>query len=562
MPWETSRTASSSEPQAQRNARAGLLRQLCESVVVLAVAVLSFREFAAEGYLISTGSMAPFLLGYHRQVACPECHYHFALGVALRDEDSTGGHARAQDLYGDELSLRSVAVCPLCGFGHIAIDDLPRNEGDQLMVHKHAYQFRDPHRWEVIVFRNPADPEQAYVKRVVGLPGDRVSLLDGDVSINGEVQAKPLASQQAMRILVDDHAYEPDLDSAMEWQPRWFTRTESGWEDVNATFVYTPTSDRHRRGDSRDWLTFRHWIATGGRHVTTVPLERWPEGIGLPPAGGDSVSYDPSKRALSCVGVLGEGARERWESASTDAQFRDAIAHLAEASHEAPIIDDYGYNRHNDGSSAFVIRDLMLSFDLEAVDRDGMLIVEINDGRREYSVEFDFTRGEAALFSDEADNSLEVIPLAHDVTNAPMGVEMSLMDQQVLVAINGAPLFPPVHYDGNGRNEPAPRRPLRLAAADGRFRVSNLRVYRDVYYTPKSEDRGPIELASDEFFVLGDNSPVSLDSRCWDDPAVRREDLIGKPLAVHLPSHQGRLTLFGETHYVRIPDFSRVRYIR
>ncbi len=70
------------------------------------------------------------------------------------------------------------------------------------------------------------------------------------------------------------------------------------------------------------------------------------------------------------------------------------------------------------------------------------------------------------------------------------------------------------------------------------------------------------QLGTDEFYVLGDNSPVSVDSRCWDDPAVKRHDLVGKPVIVHLPSQQGKFNLFGETHFVRIPDFSRVRYIR
>ena len=68
-------------------------------------------------------------------------------------------------------------------------------------------------------------------------------------------------------------------------------------------------------------------------------------------------------------------------------------------------------------------------------------------------------------------------------------------------------------------------------------------------------------MKDDEFFVLGDNSPVSVDSRCWDDPAVKRSNLVGKPVVVHLPSQQGKFNLFGETRFVRIPDFSRVRYI-
>jgi hypothetical protein len=42
---------------------------------------------------------------------------------------------------------------------------------------------------------------------------------------------------------------------------------------------------------------------------------------------------------------------------------------------------------------------------------------------------------------------------------------------------------------------------------------------------------------------------------------VRTDQLIGKPLVVHLPSRPGEFRLAGSTHYVRIPDFSRMRYI-
>ena len=49
---------------------AGFLRQVIEALACLAVAVIVFRAFLLEGYIISTGSMAPSLLGYHKQVVC------------------------------------------------------------------------------------------------------------------------------------------------------------------------------------------------------------------------------------------------------------------------------------------------------------------------------------------------------------------------------------------------------------------------------------------------------------------------------------------------------------
>ncbi len=72
----------------------------------------------------------------------------------------------------------------------------------------------------------------------------------------------------------------------------------------------------------------------------------------------------------------------------------------------------------------------------------------------------------------------------------------------------------------------------------------------------------PIQLGADEFFVLGDNSPVSNDGRSWAQGAIKRSQLIGKPFIVHLPSRPGRISFGGFTRYIRVPDFSRIRYIR
>ncbi len=55
--------------------------------------------------------------------------------------------------------------------------------GQYLIVDQVSYRFADPKRNDVIVFRYPRDPKVFYIKRIIGLPGETVSVNSGDVSI-------------------------------------------------------------------------------------------------------------------------------------------------------------------------------------------------------------------------------------------------------------------------------------------------------------------------------------------------------------------------------------------
>lgn len=69
--------------------------------------------------------------------------------------------------------------------------------GDFVIVSKLAYKFNPPSRGDVIVFRYPPDPgSEPYIKRVIGLPGDLVSISGGKVSINGSTLDEPYISAQ------------------------------------------------------------------------------------------------------------------------------------------------------------------------------------------------------------------------------------------------------------------------------------------------------------------------------------------------------------------------------
>jgi signal peptidase I len=58
--------------------------------------------------------------------------------------------------------------------------------GEFVIVNKLAYALGAPQRGDIVVFHFPRDPRQEYIKRVIGLPGDEVAVLDGKVYVNGE----------------------------------------------------------------------------------------------------------------------------------------------------------------------------------------------------------------------------------------------------------------------------------------------------------------------------------------------------------------------------------------
>ena len=97
--------------------------------------------------------------------------------------------------------------------------------GDELMVSKFSYGYsryslpiafgpssperlfgRMPDRGDVVVFRLPSDPTQTYVKRVIGLPGDRVQMRDGRLWINGKML--PLRRDGAGTVEMEDGGSE------------------------------------------------------------------------------------------------------------------------------------------------------------------------------------------------------------------------------------------------------------------------------------------------------------------------------------------------------------------
>ena len=142
---------------------------------------------------------------------------------------------------------------------------------DYLIVDEIRYAFIAPARGDVIVFRYPANPSIFYIKRVVGLPGETVSIRNGIISItteNGEQfsLAEPY-------VVAEDATYTNDVS-------------------LNAEEYFVLGDNRPNSSDSRVWGPLPRKDIIGRVDLRLLPLTH----LGLFPG---SVDYSSSPNTLS-----------------------------------------------------------------------------------------------------------------------------------------------------------------------------------------------------------------------------------------------------------------------
>lgn len=72
------------------------------------------------------------------------------------------------------------------------------DNGEFVIVNKLAYRWSEPKRGDIIVFHNPRNPSVEYIKRIIGLPGETVTVNGGQVFINGELLDEPYISEDPL----------------------------------------------------------------------------------------------------------------------------------------------------------------------------------------------------------------------------------------------------------------------------------------------------------------------------------------------------------------------------
>ena len=128
---------------------------------------------------------------------------------------------------------------------------LPRLEDhDRLFINKFVYQFESIHRGDVVVFHYPRDPAKSYIKRVIGLPGDRISIDRGAVWVNGTELREGYVPERyrdgrsmTEMVIPDDSYFMMGDHRSISSDSREFGPVERDLIYGKAVFVYWPAKD-------------------------------------------------------------------------------------------------------------------------------------------------------------------------------------------------------------------------------------------------------------------------------------------------------------------------------
>jgi hypothetical protein len=442
--WDSSggsRNLSSSPASATRwNSIACLARCALTAAVLTAMAGVGLRMFDLQGMLrpvrTSSGSMAPTLLGPHYQATCRQCEFPFAFdAVVFADLEWTAG----------ERTLGERIVCPNCGYRHEQFfsSDWPRRLGERVLVDRAGYRHSPPQRWDLVAIRAAYDPHLE-AKRLIGLPGETVSIERGRIRIDGRPARKSLSQLRQMAVPVHDSAYQPP--AALGLPQRWRT-----------------SSTKTTRS-----LVYHHW------RCFDSPLPR---------------------------------------------------------TEETPLLDNDAYNQHL-SRTLHPVADVLLTADLTIRQR-GQLSFHYLGPTHAFELRVELSAWTAQFLDERRTPIGESRPLCRASWPSQARWEFAVIEDRVLLALDRQLLLDwPLPDDRRLAARPGNPRPPPLAISWRGLEVQaeRLQIARDLYYLHPHQRTAawtmPEPLAENEYFVLGDNSPVSIDSR--HQAAVSASRIVGR----------------------------------
>jgi signal peptidase I len=623
-------TAPTSETAAKASYKPDGTRDGIEAVVIAFILAFLFRTFEAEAFVIPTGSMAPGLMGAHHDLYCEQCGYRYQVNTSENDEKSAleysrdmhelqtehkkavaaGNRALAND-YERRIGLtqesyanrRTVeGTCPVCryttNFAKKTDGKYKAFSGDRLIVTKFPYEFGEPKRFDVAVFKYPLGPSENFIKRIVGLPNENIRIFHGDLftSPAGSNEAMTIARKPDKKLLgmaqiVHDNDYvvrpdgKPDELIAAGWPARWHAGV---WTDGDAGLQFAPASTGWNADENGRGFTYSATDSASGddvwlRYEHTVPnSEVW--------ADFEKTKQLPSETAAPRRPLL----ISDFYAYNTNLDLNDTLGFSGNADGRRAV-----------GLGVHWVGDLMLECELtvKQVDADaGAVTLELVEGSTSnatgdrtpcrFQCHIDLKTGEARVTAlgipGDASTGKPWEAIAQTSVRGPGTYELrfSNFDDELRLWVDGSRVefkdSTAYHFasadprDRNNRPTEADLAPAGIQFTGAAASVDHLRVKRDIYYiatrgneyrvledyqdnevlivnpseqTQREAMSNPamwgqfeklqqVEFTTgpDDFLALGDNSPHSADGRLWgSDPFVPRRLLIGEAMFIYWP---------------------------
>ena len=512
--------------------------ELLQSLLIAFIFALIFRGFVIESFVIPTGSMAPTLLGQHWLIESNQTGTITPVGLGETQPDAS--------------RLRDWQISRDHGLG--GHQSFRTRMGDRIVVVKYLFPFFVPDRFDVVVFKNPTIPfgdSANYIKRLVGMPGESIWLVDGDVFVKAEgedrfhIARKPRHIQEGVWQRVHDTQAEPvapdDLVRPWKGTP-WIGRPESAWEGdgrgglrCSIPGQSTLTWDQAHDGPD-DWLAYNMLTPVRSRYNVSDLLI--------------TATLVPDESTLSAELMI-ETRQHR---------FRFHVDDSSAGVSMWPIGAPDGIVTVSEDIEAISAGNPVV---MTCMHSDQALHLSIND-RSVAELEYDWTPYDRLVRTmagpDQQDRGLAAARLAHRLPPKP----------RIWWTFEGSPLtIPRITMDRD-----LYYRPSTLQRMSRNWNEPTERHQDAVRMNRPAAATHPdtvITLTDDQYFVLGDNSGRSLDGRLWGAPhplvatqiddtpfVVPRELLIGKAWLVYYPAPYA----VADGGMGLVPDFGQIRFIR
>jgi signal peptidase I len=216
------------------------------------------------------------------------------------------------------------------------------------------------------------------------------------------------------------------------------------------------------------------------------------------------------------------------------------------------------------------VHDFIVTFEVEVLAGMGSLGLRLDDGVDRVVVDLPIGGGTGRIGPEDGMAKEFNLP-APFTSGHRYRIEFAFVDRRVFLTVDGRELMEPVDLpavparlitDPAGKRQ-GTERPFQLGARGVSVVLHQLTLSRDIHYRSEDEDainatRRPLQLGTNQYFLMGDNSASSSDSRVWEVPTVDRTAFLGKPFFVHQPLKQGHVPLFGA---VQTLDWHRLRFL-